>query len=120
MKNKTSPFKKFLHLSFTIPLGGAIGLKQFKNNNDFIKGLWGSLNNPKCPYCFNGVLSTPESFPADKKAQDDNLTIYACNKCAFVISAKPSELRGLIHQQQMIRNTEFVHHNQIVQKLIAA
>lgn len=112
MKKTNSPFKRFLRLSIAVPLGGALGVRQLNNNNQFIKGMWQSLNNPKCPHCPNGVLFTSDSLPSDKKGAGDTLTIYGCNKCEYIVSSKPSELRGLIHQQQTINNLKFIQHNQ--------
>ena len=67
----------------TMPLS-MLGWRQLQAGNGYIRDLWRTLRNPRCPECWRGVMHVP----ADAQPDDKALYPWTCSaKCGFGVFA---------------------------------
>ena len=93
---------KFTFVSMPLSI---LGWGQLKQNHGFIRDLWHTLRNPRCPECGRGVMHRPTNAQAD----DTALYPWECSaRCGFGVLAPedPAEIRRIVDARMEVRGKQ--------------
>ncbi|MBP7327553.1 MAG: hypothetical protein KA969_17830, partial [Alicycliphilus sp.] len=93
---------KFTFVSMPLSI---LGWGQLKQNHGFIRDLWHTLRNPRCPECGRGVMHRPTNAQAD----DTALYPWECSaRCGFGVLAPedPAEIHRIVDARMEVRGKQ--------------